>query len=268
MTRLSHDEYLRQIADESARFRDVLAESDPSARVPSCPDWNADDLVWHLGHVQWSWARVVTGRPVTRGPDLELPERPVDRRGLLAFAEESSRALVEALGDADPADEAWTWAPEQSVGFTYRRQAHEAAIHRVDAEQTAGVDTTLLDAALAADGVAELIGVMYGGHPSWGDFAPLDHHVAIDLTDTGTRLWVQLGHFSGTDPEGGASYADEPDVALVDEPDGAEPDAVVRATASDVDLWLWQRRDDSGIAVTGDRSIYDRVRDIIGQPLN
>ena len=36
------------------------------------------------------------------------------------------------------ASEAWTWSTDQTVGFIVRRQAHEALIHRLDAELTAG----------------------------------------------------------------------------------------------------------------------------------
>ena len=30
--------------------------------MPSCPDWNADDLLWHLAEVQWFWATIVRER--------------------------------------------------------------------------------------------------------------------------------------------------------------------------------------------------------------
>ena len=55
---------------------------------------------------------------------------------LTAF-DEASSGLVAALRDADPADPAWTWSKEQTVGFILRRQAHEALIHRLDAELAA-----------------------------------------------------------------------------------------------------------------------------------
>ena len=44
-----------------------------------------------------------------------------------------------------------------------RRQAHEALVHRVDAEQTAGLPVTDPGVALAADGVDEMLGVMVSG---------------------------------------------------------------------------------------------------------
>ena len=44
------------------------------------------------------------------------------------------------------------WADDKTVGYIRRRQAHEALIHRLDAELTAGA-VTPLDPDLAADGV-------------------------------------------------------------------------------------------------------------------
>ena len=143
MAKLEFSDYLRHIRDESHRFRDVLSDCDPRSRVPSCPDWNASDLLWHLADVQWFWARDVRTRPDSPGEDLQHPERPTSYDGLLAAFDESSAALVAELEAADPAETAWTWASEQSVGFIFRRQAHEALIHRLDAELTAGSVTPL-----------------------------------------------------------------------------------------------------------------------------
>ena len=64
MTRLPFEQYLAHLETESRRFRDVMADCDPGARVPSCPDWDAADLLWHLGgEVQDFWAWVVSHRP-------------------------------------------------------------------------------------------------------------------------------------------------------------------------------------------------------------
>ncbi len=148
-----------------------------------------------------SGARSSATRPL--GPDEEDPgpERPTDYDDLLKAFDEYSAALVAELEQADPTDEAWTWSSEQTVGFTFRRQAHEALIHRLDAEQTAG-DVTPLDTALAADGVEEVLDVMYGASPEWGSFSPLDHRLRIDITDTGESVWVQLGRFRRHRPQG------------------------------------------------------------------
>jgi len=92
MPRLDFPTYLQHIGAESRRFRDVLAEVDPAADVPTCPDWRADDLLWHLGEVQHFWTSMVTNRP--KGPDdYDQPERPGDHAGLLSFYDTAYVAL-------------------------------------------------------------------------------------------------------------------------------------------------------------------------------
>jgi uncharacterized protein (TIGR03083 family) len=265
MARLDFDDYLRHVRSESARFREVLSDCDPRAQVPGCPDWTAADLLWHLAEVQWFWATMVRTRPAGPPDDEGGPERPASYDGLLAAFDEYSDALVHELASADPADEAWTWSAEQTVGFIYRRQAHEALIHRLDAEQAAGA-VTPLDPELAADGVEECLDVMYGGTPPWGEFAGLPHYVRVDLTDRDESVWVQIGRFSGTDPEDGVHY-DEDDIHVVPPPE-AEADAVVSGPAAALDAWLWRRGDDAGIRVAGDRGVYDHFRLAVNQPIN
>ena len=59
-TWLPFDTYLAALERETRRARECLADADPAARVPSCPDWSADDLLWHLGgEVQDFWAWVI-----------------------------------------------------------------------------------------------------------------------------------------------------------------------------------------------------------------
>ncbi|NYJ01516.1 uncharacterized protein (TIGR03083 family) [Nocardioides thalensis] len=263
MARLSDTPYLDHIRAESARFRVVLADCDPAARVPSCPDWSADDLLWHLAGVQQWWTTVLRNRPTQ--PESVDPERPGDRAGLLAFFDEWSAALSDELEQADPAEECWTWSSDHTVGFILRRQAHEALIHRLDAELAAG-SVTPLDPVLASDGVDEVLDVMYGGLPPWGTWEPLDHHVRVDCTDTDQSTWVRLGLFSGTSPDG-QEYAGEEDAHVVADP-GTAPDVVVNGTADDLDAWLWRRRDDSGITHAGDQAIYERFLACVNHPID
>lgn len=264
MTRLAYPAYLDHIRRESVRFREVLTDTDPATPVSTCPGWTAADLLFHLGRVQHFWAEVVARRPVDPSEDYVEPEQPAAYDRLLAFFDESSDRLASALATADPADECWSWAAEHTVGFALRRQAHEALIHRLDAELVAGTPTAL-DPALAADGVDECLDVMYGAMPPWGSFAPLPHHVEFATTDTGTSVWVQLGAFSGTSPDG-VERAGEPDLHVVPAP-GTAADAVVSGTAADLDAWLWHRGDDSGIHVTGDKDVYARARLVLEQPI-
>ncbi|MBB6629426.1 maleylpyruvate isomerase N-terminal domain-containing protein [Nocardioides sp. KIGAM211] len=264
MAMLTSTDYLGHLRTESRRFRDVLAACDPTAPVPTCPAWNASDLLWHLTTVQGFWAEIVATRPAAPGERVPT-ERPDSHEAMLALFDEASAALVTVLGTADPAEPAWTWAREQTVGFTFRRQAHEALIHRLDAEHATGLFSPL-DPALAADGVQEALDVMFGGTPAWGEFHPLPRHVRVDCTDTGDAVWVQLGTFTGTDPDTGTSY-DEGDIGVVPDP-GTPPDAVVAGPAGALDAWLWRRGDDRDVSVTGDREVYDRFRAAVDHPID
>lgn len=145
------------------------------------------------------------------GPDEHTaPERPATHPELVALFDTWSNTLVEELAAADPSEPAWSWSPEQTVAFTYRRQAHEALIHRIDAELAAGLEPTPVDPLLATDGVDEALALMFGEQPPWGTFTSAGWTVRVDLTDTAVQTWAELGRFTGADPHDGARY-DEPE---------------------------------------------------------
>ena len=235
---LTHAAYLGHLAAESQRFRDVLADADLDAQVPSCPDWTARDLLDHLTGVQWHWGTVVRER-ITEDGELEPPPFPQEREALLSSYDDASAALQAALRDTDPETEVWMWAEDKRVGFIARRQALEAAVHRMDAELAAGLPVTPVEPALAADGVLEVLDVMYGGCPPWGSFDPTGPHVVVRCTDTGDEVLVVLGRFTGTDPDG-TSY-DEDDLSVRSADPEAEPSAVVSGRADDLLAWRWHR---------------------------
>lgn len=270
MPRLQSADYLTAIRRESARFREALADCDPEARVPSCPDWSAADLLWHLTEVQHWWRAMMVNRP--QSPEemgYAAPSRPERYDALLAAYDDAHTAFVAALESADPVEPAYSWSPDpadHNVGFTYRRQAHEALIHRLDAELTAGA-VTPLDPALAADGVDEALDVMYGGLPEWGRFDPAQRFVEFRITDVGTSVWTQLGVFNGTATSDGRVYVDEKDLHVVPDP-GVPADAVITGAAADLDAWLWHRRDDAGITAAGDAGTLEHLTTVLSNPVD
>jgi hypothetical protein len=159
------------------------------------------------------------------------------------------------------------WADDKTVGYIRRRQAHEALIHRLDAELTAGDDPMPFDSALAADGLQEVIDVMYGGQPPWGSFTPGGPHLHIVAEDTGLVLPVVLGRFTGTDPES-QTFVDEPDLSVRAADPQAAPAAVVRGRAEDLDAWAWHRRDDAALTVEGDREAYEKLLAVLAAPIS
>ncbi|HTS95232.1 MAG TPA: maleylpyruvate isomerase family mycothiol-dependent enzyme [Streptosporangiaceae bacterium] len=260
-------DYVGHLARESARFAEVLAEVPPDARVPSCPDWNADDLLWHLAEVQWFWGTIVRERVNRERAEQLKPPRPADRAGLWDFYDRARHDLAEVLAATPPDEAAWTWSDDHTVGFIRRRQAHEALIHRVDAELTAG-DRTPLDPVLSADGVDEALRVIYGGLPGWATFTPdAAQTVRLRATDTGDTWLVTLGQFRGTDPGDGTAY-DEPDAHPADRDPGTDAAAEVTGTAADLDCWLWHRPPLTPVETSGDRQVLSRYESAIGPGIN
>jgi uncharacterized protein (TIGR03083 family) len=258
---LDHPTYLRHLAEESRRFRDVLASSDLDAPVPSCPDWDARALLDHLTGVQWHWGTVVRER-ITEDGELEPPPFPQEREALLSAYDDASAALQAALRDTDPATEVWMWSEDKRVGFIARRQALEAAVHRMDAELAAGVPVTPVEPALAADGVLEVLDVMYGGCPPWGSFEPQGPSLVVRCTDTGDEVPVVLGRFTGTSPDG-TTY-DEPDLSVRSASLETEASAVVSGAADDLLAWLWKRRGGEAVTLSGDETTIDAFTSLLG----
>ena len=108
--------------------------------MPTCPGWDANDLLWHLAEVQWFWGSIVNQR--LQHPDrdqrVDMPSGRRSARPLRSFYARASRDLQDGLASTAPETAVWTWSRDQSAGFIRRRQAHEALIHRLDAELTAG----------------------------------------------------------------------------------------------------------------------------------
>lgn len=259
--------FLEHLASESARFREVLADARAGVRVPTCPDWDVDDLLWHLGEVQWFWGGIAE-RGLTTGEQVEAMNadrdpRPDDRGGLLAFYDRSSERLHRVLSSLVPETELWMWADDHTAGYIARRQAHEALIHRLDAELTAGVERTPFDPALAADGVDEALTVMRGheddpDEPGIRSNA-LSGPVVITSLDTRSSWTVTPLRVFGTDHDGD----DLDSLALGVEAGAGDGHASILATAADLDCWLWNRPLVDGLRRQGDEAALAAVDEVV-----
>lgn len=262
--------YLDTIERETRRFRECLAGAAPGARVPSCPDWTVDDLIWHLGgEGQGFWAWVISHRPDVPD-DYDEPQRPQGRHALLEVLDRSHEHLMNQLRNADPRDGAWSWAGDRSlhtVGFTVRRQAHEALIHRVDAELTVG-DRTPIDRRLATDGALECLEWMYGNLPTWARFEPDGSRAVIEMTDTGHRVLVGLGRIVGDRPSTG-EHVDQQELQVLERSVLVHPDvdATISGTSEDLDLWLWGRGPATPLEMSGDEAVLTRLTAVLGEPI-
>ncbi|WP_342372717.1 maleylpyruvate isomerase family mycothiol-dependent enzyme [Propioniciclava soli] len=253
------------LADESARFAAVVAESDPDSPVPTCPGWTVDDLLWHLTDVHGFWTRILT-TGAQSDADVEAaeaagPARPEDRAALLDLFAAETNALAEALAGRADDEPAWFWlGSDQSVGATRRMQAFEATMHRVDAEVAAGLDPTRIGVEVALGAIRHAFDVMWAW---WGTlpgftFTPVAKPVALVATDADATLVVQGGRWRGTG-ESGKEY-DEPGVLLMAERDAAAPAASATGTAEQLALWLWGRGPEP--ATEGDEASLTALRQV------
>jgi uncharacterized protein (TIGR03083 family) len=261
--------YLDHLAADSARFREVLSSAPAAATVPTCPGWAADDLLWHLGEVQWFWGEIAERR-LTDPADLQAVNaarraRPGDREGLLEHYDRSSERLHRVLGELPPETPLWMWADDKSAGYIRRRQAHEALVHRLDAELTAG-ERTPLDCRLAADGVDEALRIMRGYEPEPGlSHTPTGPPVTIATVDAMHTWTVAPVRVTGTDEDG-----DEVDVLrfLVGDGPASGSATEICGSAADLDCWLWNRPTEGEITREGDPEALAAVDAVVGDSID
>jgi uncharacterized protein (TIGR03083 family) len=229
------------IEAESQRLADVLETTVAGARCPTCPEWTAADLLWHIAEVQHFWAEVLA-RNVRAEADVAAveqskPARPETMDELLAVRARSTAALLAQLDVLDDEQLRWSWWPaDQTVGFTRRMQTYEATMHRVDAELTAGLPIGEITTEVAVGAVDHVVDVMWGWLPDWGRYEP---QAVIELVATDEpRSWlVEVGHWTGTGPRTGAAV-DEPRAVRAHT---GSPSATIAAPAQDLALWAWTR---------------------------
>ncbi|MFN2562418.1 MAG: maleylpyruvate isomerase family mycothiol-dependent enzyme [Jatrophihabitans sp.] len=253
------------IRREMDRFVSVLRDTDPSAPVPSCPDWTAHDLLDHMTGVALFWGAIVRDRLTDEGPaEAAEASRPAEHDALFAAIEAATADLLASL-DRTPDDvPVWTWSEDNTVGFIRRRMAHEALIHRLDAELAAGA-VTEVDADLAADGVQEAFEHFFGGFPAWSTHTSDGPVALVRARDTGAEWLVRIGYFSGLSPNTGKTYDREPTLELVG---SGEPSCSVTGTAGELDAWLWSRPAFAAPVVEGDPSAFEAFRAIIAKGVN
>lgn len=272
-------DFMAAIADESERFLEAVQVADPGAQVPTCPGWTADDLLWHLTEVHSFWAEILRSGAQT-DDDVEAveaakPERPQDRGAAIMLFREQTAALLAQLAERDDHAPAWFWLETaQTVGSTRRMQAHEATMHRVDAELTAGLASAPIDPDLAADGIVHAFTVMWAWWSTLPgfEFHPTGGVVTLAASDLDQAWEVQPGRWSGVG-QSGKAY-DEPGIVLIDppavDPTGASPAAApsrgeassaagsATGTAEELMRWLWGRGPEPRL--DGDPETLDALR--------
>jgi len=239
-------EYAAELRVEGERLGSAAASAGLEAPVPTCPGWVVRDLVRHVGGVH-RWATDIVATPRTEPWDVELDvvvgAWPADQELLDWFAQ-GHAALLAALMHADPQLACWTFlAAPSPLAMWARRQAHETAMHRVDAELARGAAVTPFSAGFADDGIDELLTrfITRQGQRLRSD-APRSLHIRCLDRPGGWYLLIGPG-------------------SVETRRDMHEADCHVIGPASDVYLALWSRQSVDGLTVTGDRGVLDLFLD-------
>jgi uncharacterized protein (TIGR03083 family) len=242
---------------EGELLADAAQRAGPDAAVPACPGWRVRDLLKHLGYVH-RWAAGYVGEQradrIGRASEEEILAGGPDDESLAGWFREGHAALVRTLAAADPALACWAFLEAPSpLAFWARRQAHETAIHRVDADQAAAGAGAGAGAGpgfapgFAHDGIDELIMGFVGrdaNQGSWqGPVGSLGIHAVDGIGEPAHwRVAASPGHLA-------VSRAPGPS------------DCEVTGPAADLYLLFWNRRDASGLDVHGDAGLLAKFRE-------
>ncbi|MFH0517547.1 maleylpyruvate isomerase family mycothiol-dependent enzyme [Streptomyces sp. M41] len=238
-------EYVRTLDREGLLLAGAAEEAGADAKVPTCPEWQVRDLLRHTGMVhRWAATFVAEGH-TSYHPDGGLPD--LDGAELLAWFREGHRHLVGTLADA-PADvRCWHFLPAPSpLAFWARRQAHETAVHRFDAEAARGGEPSGIDAAFAADGIDELL-CAFHARPKSRVRSADPRVLRVRATDIEDAVWT-------------VRLSQEPPVA--ERTDAGQADCEIAGPAAQLYLSLWNRLPFP--QVTGDDSLAALWRDNSG----
>jgi uncharacterized protein (TIGR03083 family) len=225
-------EHLGQLERDGARLADAATDLD--AGVPPCPQWTVRDLVTHLGGVHRWATSIVRDRldhdPAPREDELATP----GDRDVIDWFREGHAALLAALRGADPDLRCYTFfAAPSPLAFWARRQAHETAIHRADAESAGGAITPF-PTDFAADGIAELLTGFAARRRS---FSRVERPRTLALRPSDAEGWtITLA------PDGVHST-----------PGSGPAEASAIGTASDLYLWVWNRP--GAVVMDGDQEV-------------
>ena len=240
-------EHITAVGQEAKLFAQAAEQGGFDVDIATCPGWTMRDLVRHLIEIHlWAAAHVAQPHDKPWVDDLaELtafwPDLAVfwpNDKDLVDRYLDTNANLVNALESAPLDVESFTFLPAPSpLAMWARRQAHETAVHRFDAENAAGI-TSEFNPQFAADGIDELVAAFA---PRRNEF-PIesDQTMLVHAQDTNDAWRVTMG------PEGITTIRGD-----------GPANVTLTGDASDLYLVLWNRTDDSNITITGDGELLD-----------
>jgi uncharacterized protein (TIGR03083 family) len=254
MPLLSYDRYCSEIVAQTDLLRSCIEDADLTVPVPSCPGWNAGQLLRHLGGAQRWAAATVRERATQLLPDEHFRDLSAytneDPAVVGPWLAEGAAQLAGTLRGAGPEAQVRTPVPGGTTEFYARRFAHETVIHRADATLAVGAEFSV-DEEVALDALDE-----------WMELSSLPMHFEVhpwmrELLGPGRTL-----HFHATDtaPEAAAEWLiDLTGDAIVWRRAHEKASVAVRGPLTDLLLVIYKRRParSEGIEILGDAQLLD-----------
>lgn len=208
--------------------------------VPVCPPWDVREVVAHVASTYDH--KVIAIRLGRRPVEGEwVTDEPFGKDTVEWFADEHAKLLAE-LAAHKPSDHAWTWwEPDQTVGFWYRRMALETVVHRVDIEMQFGPPSSI-DAALAIDGIDEILMIMLAGEDEAAAESPGTGTVEVLAGDASWSILLEDGR------------------TVVTPGRRTAPGAVLSGDPAALFLYLWGRGTLNSVTQKGNPSLVAALR--------
>jgi uncharacterized protein (TIGR03083 family) len=245
--RVEITQHIDALERDGALLADAAEEAGLVAAVPACPGWQVRDLVRHQAYVHgWSARHVAERLPrlIDEESEADILNGGPDDAELIADYRRGHAALVRTLRQASPGIECATFMPASSpLAFWARRQAHETAIHRFDAQaaRPGGPPDPVgaFDPVFADDGIDELI-MGFAARRRYRLRSDSARSMAVRPADAAGRWHIRLA--DGTTE---VSRGDAP------------ADCVLAGPAPGLYAFLWNRSDaaKSAVTITGDPRI-------------
>lgn len=246
---MERNDYLNHFVEECEKFATLCASVLDHA-VPSCPGWTVQDLVEHLGSVHRRAAHRVGSDVDPTGYEISLP---AESSAILGWFDEGWRHLYELFTEHPDDYPTWNWSGKNlTLGWMIRRQAHEAAIHRFDAELAhMGIPSVSAITSLPAESIP------FGFTPEFA-VDGIDERLEVTIASRRNLTSSLPGslHMHATDFDAEWTVTLKDGVMTI-ERGHQKADAAIKATASELYLWSWGRLPAEIFQCVGDLEVIE-----------
>ena len=243
-------DYAAAYLQETQAFSDLIHGADDSVPVPTCPGWDIQKLVKHVGRGDRWAAQIVSERrdDYLDPRNVEGGKPPPDPGDTISWLHGGAQRLIDAVELTGVETPVWTFLGPRPANWWIRRRLHEVAVHRADVAIAQGADFTL-EPEIAADGITE-----------WLERVAIQAKSPLPL-ENGETL-----HLHATDP--GLDDAGEWTVGVHDDGitwshEHGKGSVALRGGATELLLAMVRRVPvaDTGIAVFGDDAVWQKWLD-------